>query len=198
VKLWAEVRGGWAVPATVLATIGMLLLPASAISVTPSPAGATIAAAALLALAVPVVCGWACARGDAALESVAQRGVRGFDLGLVLIATFLSAAAALLLAQAGAAPAGVIEARAAFAFVGLLVAAEPWLGWQKAATVPVVYFLAVVLLGGGSDSRRPAAWAWIAAPDRDLWSWLASAAVVFIGVAAYLRVRRPAALGDRA
>lgn len=195
-SLWAKVRGVPVVGTATILTILALVLPFSTAAATPSPAGATLAAACLLALAVPVAVGWGCARGDALLEAVSTQPVHILDLILAVAAVGLTAGMAVLLERVEVAPAGAIAARAELVYLGLLLLAMP-LGWRNATLAPAVYLLAVAVIGGGADIVHPASWAWIAAPEQDETSWLLTGAVVGIGIVAYLFVRpRPSAGGN--
>lgn len=187
-SLWAKVRGVPVVGTATILTILALVLPFSTAAATPSPAGATLAAACLLALAVPVAVGWGCARGDALLEAVSTKPVHILDLILAVAAVGLTAGMAVLLERVEVAPAGAIAARAELVYLGLLLLATP-LGWRNATLAPAVYLLAVAVIGGGADIVHPASWAWIAAPEQDETSWLLTGAVVGIGIVAYLIVR---------
>jgi hypothetical protein len=184
-SLWAKVRGlpiiGLAAGGTLLA----LILPFSVIAATPSPAGATLAAACLLALAVPVAVGWGCSRADLRLEAVSTQPVRTLDLALALVAVGLTAGLGVVLEQIGVAPAGIIAARAELVFLGLLLLGAP-LGWRLATFVPAIYLLAVLVVGGGEDIVHPALWAWIAALPGDTISWILTGTVLGIGLVTYL------------
>jgi hypothetical protein len=196
VNLWAKVRGVPVVGTATILTILGLVLPFSTAAATPSPAGATLAAACLLALAVPVAVGWGCARGDALLEAVSTQPVRVLDLILAVTAVGLTAGVAVLLERVEVAPAGAIAARAELVYLGLLLLGTP-LGWRNATLAPAVYLLAVAVIGGGADIVHPASWAWIAAPEQDETSWLLTTAVLGVGLLAYLTVRsRPSADGN--
>jgi hypothetical protein len=188
-SLWAKVRGLPITGVAIVATLLGLVLPVSTAAATPSPAGATLAAACLVALAVPVAVGWGCARGDASLEAVSIQPVRAFDLLLAIAAVGLTAGMALLLEQAGIAPAGAIAARAALVYLGLVLLATP-LSWRIATLAPAIYLLAVAVVGGGADIDHPALWAWIAAQADDPTSWLLTAGTLVLGILVYLLVPR--------
>lgn len=178
---------------TILGAVGLslalLAFPGSAIATTPSPAGATIAASALVALVVPIAVGWGCARGDPELESVSVRPVRVLDFLLAVLTVSTTGLAALAMEQVGFAPAGAIAGRALLVFLGLLLAAQPLAGWPIATVAPAIYLVAVAVAGRGQDISRPAPWAWIAAEGADPWSWLLTLAVVSGGVVTYFTVR---------
>jgi hypothetical protein len=127
---------------------------------------------------------------------VSTQAVRVLDLALAVAAVGLTAGMALLLHYVGVAPAGAIAARAELVYLGLLLLGTP-LGWRNATLAPAVYLLAVAVVGGGADILHPAPWAWIAAQEQDETSWLLTAAVLGVGLLAYLVVRsRPAADGN--
>lgn len=189
-RLYLRVRGARLIRAVAALTLVVLALPFSALAATPSPAGATLMAGALLALAVPVVVGWGCARGDAMLEAVADRPVRWFDLALALVAGGGVAALALLLNTTGVALSGAVTARALLVFLGLLLGAVPVAGWRLAPVAPSLYVLAVAIFGRGEDIDHPAVWAWIAALPADTLSWVLSGLVLMGGVAAYIALPR--------
>jgi hypothetical protein len=196
VSLWAKVRGLPIIGAAAVVTLAALVLPVSVVAATPSPAGATLAAACLLALAVPVAVGWGCARGDALLEAVSTQPVRVLDLIFAVAAVGLTAGVAVLLERVEVAPAGAIAARAELTYLGLLLLATP-LGWRNATLAPAVYLLGVAVIGGGADIVHPASWAWIAAPQQDETSWRLTAAVLGVGLLAFLIVRwQPSADGN--
>lgn len=185
-SLWIRVRAGHIVLLSMGLTLAALALRASAATARPSPAGATLAVACFLALAVPVAAGWGCSRGDELLESVSTRPVRYFDLAFVVVAVGLTSGAAGALQQLGFAGAGFIAARAGLAFLGLMLLAVPLAGWRVATTVPAVYLLLVAVVGSGEDSLHPAAWAWIAADGLDARSWILTLTVLMVGLAAYV------------
>ncbi len=192
-SLWFRVRGGFVISAVMVVTLLVLALPVSALAATPSPAGATLAAACFLALAVPVAVGWGCIRGDAQLELVAVQPVRHLDLALTTAAVGLTALVALTMQQTGLAPAGTVAARAELVYLGLLLVAYPFGGWRIATVVPAIYLLAVVVAGRGADIIHPAPWAWIAAQGDDTRSWVLSFAVLGAGLLAYLVLPMPGA-----
>lgn len=198
VSLWFRVRGSFVILAVIVVTLIVLALPVSALAATPSPLGATLAAACFLALAVPVAVGWGCSRGDAHLELVGVQPVRLLDLVLATVAVGVTALVALALQQTGLAPAGAVAARAELVYLGLLLFAYPFAGWRIATVVPAIYLLAVVVMGRGEDIIHPAAWAWIAAQGGDMRSWLLTLAVLGAGLLAYsaLPVRGPVGSGS--
>lgn len=187
VKLWAQVRGVPVIIGSVVVTLLGLVLPVSAAAATPSPAGATLAAACLVALIVPITVGWGCSRADRQLEAVSIQPVRLLDFVLAVASVGLVAILALLLMRLGIAPAGGIAARASLVFLGLLLASAPF-GWHLAALSPTLYVLAVAVAGRGEDIIHPAPWAWIAAPVEDGLSWLLSALVLAVGVLFYMAI----------
>jgi hypothetical protein len=184
-SLWFRVRGVGVLLGAMAATLGALTLPVSAAAATPSPTGATLAAACFVALAAPVAVGWGCARGDPQLESTGVRPTRVFDFLLAVGSVGAVSAAGLLMFWAGVAPAGAIAARAGLVYLGLLLLAQPMAGWRVAAVAPSVYLLLVAVVGRGEDIAHPAPWAWIAADGGSRSSWLLSAVVLGTGAAAY-------------
>lgn len=188
VKLWAQVRGLFIIVGSIVATLLVLVLPVSAAAVTPSPAGATLAAACLVALIVPIAVGWGCSRADRQVEAVTIRPVRLLDFLLAVASVGLVAILAGSLMQLGIAPAGGIAARASLVFLGLLLACAPF-GWHHAALSPTLYVLAVAVAGRGEDIIHPAPWAWIAAPVEDGLSWVLSALVLAAGILLYVAIR---------
>lgn len=188
-RLYLKTRNAMTILGAIAISLALLALPGSAITATPSPAGATLAASALVALAVPVAVGWGCARGDPQLEGVSVRPVRVFDFLLTVLAVSTTSLAALAMHQVGLAPAGAVAARALLVFLGALLAAQPLTGWPIATIVPAIYLVAVAVAGRGEDISHPAPWAWIAADSGEPQSWLLTVAVVVGGFATYLIVR---------
>lgn len=186
-RLWLKARAVPTVGATAAGSLVVLLLPFTMLSATPSPGGATIGLAVLLALAMPVVLGWGMARSDRNLELLGTRPVALLDFALVLAAGVGVAAIDVLLRATLAAPAGLIAGRAAATYVGLLLAAVPAIGWRNASTLPLTYFLAVAIAGGGTDAAHPAIWAWIASPEEDPVAMTAALLTLIAGAATYLR-----------
>jgi len=183
---WLKVR---AIPTIALAaatTILALVLPFSALTATPSPGGATVALALVFALAMPVLQGWGVSRGDRTIERRSVRPVAILDLGLILAFTLLVTVAEMTLRAHGESPSGLVAARATVTYAGLLLASATLFGWRNAWSGPVVYFLAVVVGGRGSDIGHPAFWAWIAAAEDDALSWAVSIAVIWVGVVLYV------------
>jgi hypothetical protein len=169
-----------------IATILALLLPFTVLTATPSPGGATVGLAALLALGVPVLIGWGISRGDTAMEQRSVRPVAMLDLGLILTAAITVAAASVTLRVSGASPAGLIAARAIVTYVGLLLAAVPVVSWANASFVPVAYLVGVVVAGRGDDAEHPAVWAWIASREDDAFALVAALATLAAGIVIYL------------
>ena len=188
-SLWLRVRGARTILGAIVLTLVGLALPGSAVAATPSPAGATLAAACFLALAVPVAVGWGCARGDPQLESVSGRPIHLFDLMLAALAVGITCIAALVMRRADLALAGFIAARAVLVYLGFMLLAYPLAGWRVATIVPAIYLLAVAVIGGGEDINHPAWWAWIAADGGDRTSWVVTIALLGAGIVAYLTVR---------
>lgn len=187
-KLWLRVRGARTIVGTIALTLIGLALPGSAIAATPSPAGATLAAACFFALAVPVAVGWGCARGDSQLESVSVRPIQALDLLLVALAVGITSVVALAMQQAALALAGSIAARNVLAYLGIMLLAYPLVGWRVATIVPSVYVLTVAIAGRGEDILHPAWWAWIAADGGDRTSWVVTITLLGAGICAYLTV----------
>ena len=107
-----------------------------------------------------------------------------------MLAAGTTTVAAVALAQAGVAQAGLVAGRDVLVYLGLMLAAYPFTGWRVASIVPVVYVLAVAVFGRGEDIYHPAPWAWIAADGHDQASWVATFGVLALGlVAAALRPR---------
>lgn len=186
VTFWIRIRAVPIVFGVMVLTVVALVLPASAATATPSPGGASIAAACILALLVPVTVAWGCMRGDPLLESVSARSISVLDLALALLGVGMTSAAALGLQAAGLAPAGVIAARAALVYLGLMLMTHAFGGWRIASLAPAVYLLGVIMMGRGEDIRHPATWAWIAADADDLFSWVLTLAVLCAGLSGYL------------
>jgi hypothetical protein len=179
-----------------LLVIAMIALPIAGLRATPSPAGATLALAVVIALIVPIALGWALSRGDQQAERVSPRPVWLLDAATVLGFGLLPALALGALWLAGLAPAGGIAARASGAFLGAMLVIQPIAGWRRAALAPVVVFSVVVIAGRGDDIDHPAPWAWIAAMDSDPSAWLASGIVLAVGIAVLLVAHGNGPIGD--
>lgn len=192
---WAKVHGLWVICAAIILTELALVTPISVASGVPSPAGANLAAACVIALAVPISVGWGCERGNGSLEAGGVRALRGLDFALAVLAVGAMVGIAVLLERIGLAPAGLITARAGLVYVGLLLLLSP-LGWRLATFAPALYLLAVAVVGRGEDINHPAPWAWIAAPPDSQASWVLSAGVVALGVASYLLTPRRSVLPE--
>lgn len=188
-RLWLKARAVPTVGLTAAGSLVALLLPVSALTATPSPGGATIGLAVLLALAMPVVLGWGMARSDRDLEVLSTRPVALLDFALVLAAGVGVAAIDVLLRATLSAPAGLVAGRAAATYVGLLLAAVPAVGWRNASTLPLTYFVAVVIAGRGTDAAHPAIWAWIASPEEEPVAMTAALLTLMGGAATHLRYR---------
>ena len=186
-RWWRKARAIRLLVLVSMLTVLLLVFPVSALTATPSPGGATLALAAMAALALPVSLGWAISRGDGELERRAVRPVASADLGLVLAFVVGVAAMEVVLQAAGLAAAGLVAARAALTYTGMMLAAASFGGWRNAAIVPAVYFTLVLVIGGGSDVENPAVWAWIGAPDTNSAAMAAAAATFLIGVTANAR-----------
>lgn len=183
-RLYLRVRAMRHVGMVALATLLFLAWPGSSLNATPSPTGATMMLGVFVALAVPVVVGWACGRGDERLELSAVRPVRRSDVVYAVGVCTVVALLAASLHTIGLADAGLAAARATFAFLGLLLLAAAWRGWRLAPIVPALFLLAVAVFGRGADNIHAAPWAFIAASDTDLASWGVAVSAVVAGVAA--------------
>ena len=188
-SLWLKACAVPTIGLTAVGSLVALLLSFSTLSATPSPGGATIGLAVLLALAMPVVLGWALALSDRDLEVLSTRPVALMDFALVLAAGVGVAAIDVLLRETLTAPAGLIAGRAAATYVGLLLAAAPAVGWRNASTIPLTYFVAVAIAGGGTDEAHPAIWAWIASPEEEPMAMTAALLTLVVGASIYLRYR---------
>jgi len=189
VSLYLRVRGA-SVIAAVAAAVALLAWPGSSLAATPSPTGATMMAGAFLAIAVPAVIGWGCARGDSRLEATGVRGIAWADLALAVLASAVVVLVAVGLHWAGLAQAGLLAARATLTFLGFLLLAVPFVGWRLAPVAPALFLLAVAAFGRGEDIEHPARWAWIAADGADPVSWTLTAVVLVAGIAIYVAVPR--------
>lgn len=185
-RYWRQARAVRLVALVGTATILALLAPFSSLTATPTPGGATIGLATILALASPVVMGWGISRSDERMEQRSVRPVAFLDLGLVLAFGLGLAAIEMALRGLGIAPAGLIAARATVTYVGLLVVSVPIVGWGQSSMVPVAYLVAVLIGGRGSDVDHPTFWAWIAAVEDDPLSWIVALAMLSIGTIVYL------------
>ncbi len=163
-NLWLKARALRAVAVTALLSVLLVTLPATGLTATPSPGGATVAIAIALSLGLPVAIGWAMARGDEVAERISNRCVAVLDFGAVVGVTASTAIAEAGLGLAGLSGSGVVAATALLTFTGLLLLAQPFVGWRLAGAAPTVYFVAVVIAGRGDDAANPAPWAWVAAP----------------------------------
>jgi hypothetical protein len=190
VSLYLRVRGASVIAAVVAAVVALLAWPGSSLAATPSPTGATMMAGAFLAIAVPAVIGWGCARGDGRLEFTGARGITWADLALAVGASAAVVLVAVVLHTAGLANVGIVAARATLTYLGFLLLAVPFVGWRLAPVAPAVFLLAVAAFGRGEDILHPARWAWIAADGADPVSWTLSATVVLAGIVAYIAVPR--------
>jgi hypothetical protein len=190
VSLYLRVRGAPVIAAVVAGVVAFVAWPGASMGATPSPTGATMMAAAFVAIAVPAAVGWGCARGDARLESTGVRPVPWADLAIALLATAAVALPAVLLHAVGVADAGVMAARAALTYLGFLLLAAAFSGWRLAPVAPALYLLAVAVFGRGEDIVHPAPFAWIAAEVTSRVSWALTAFVVAVGILAYVTVPR--------
>ena len=189
-SLYLRVRGVPVIAAVMAVVVALLAWPGSSMGATPSPTGATMMAGAFLAIAVPAVVGWGCARGEGLLESTGVRPIARGDLAIAVLATAVVALVAVLLHAAGMANAGVVAARATLTYLGFLLLGAAFAGWRLAPVVPALFLLSVAVFGRGEDIAHPARWAWIAAEGADSVSWALTALVVVAGVLAYLTVSR--------
>ena len=189
-SLYLRVRGVSVIAAVVAAVVALLAWPGSSLAATPSPTGATMMAGAFLAIAVPAVIGWGCARGDSRLEGTGVRGIAWADLALAGLASAVVVLVAVVLHWAGLAQAGLVAARATLTYLGFLLLAVPFVGWRLAPVAPALFLLAVAAFGRGEDIEHPAGWAWIAADGADPVSWTLTAVVLVGGIAIYVAVPR--------
>ncbi len=185
-SLYLRVRGARVIASVVAVVVALLAWPGSSMGATPSPTGATMMAGAFLAIAVPAVVGWGCARGDGRLESTGVRPIKWADLAITLVATGVVALVAVLLHAVGMADAGLVAARAVLTYLGFLLLAAAFAGWRLAPVAPALFLLAVAVFGRGEDIEHPARWAFIAARGDDSASWLLTGIVLVVGMAAYL------------
>jgi hypothetical protein len=188
VSLYLRVRGASVIAAAVVVVVALLAWPGSSLSATPSPTGATMMAGAFLAIAVPAVVGWGCARGDSRLEFTGVRGIVWADLGLAVVASAVVVLVALVLHWLGLAQAGLVAARATLTYLGFLLLAVPFVGWRLAPVAPALFLLAVAAFGRGEDVLHPARWAWLAADGADPVSWTITTVVLVAGTAIYIAV----------
>jgi hypothetical protein len=186
VSLYLRVRGASFIAAVVAAVVALLEWPGSSLSATPSPTGATMMTGAFLAIAVPAVIGWGCARGDSRLEATGVRGIALADLALAVAASAVVVLVAVVLHWAGLAQGGLVAARATLTFLGFLLLVVPFFGWRLAPVAPALFLLAVAAFGRGEDIEHAARWAWIAADGSDPVSWAISGAVLLAGIVAYI------------
>ncbi len=185
-SLYLQVRAARLLALVAAAVVLLLAWPGSSLAATPSPTGATMMAGAFLAIAVPAAVGWGCARGDERAEGTGVRRIALADLALAGIACGLVSAAGAALHAVGMADAGLVAARATLVYLGLMLLAVPFWRWRLAPVAPSLFLLAVAVFGRGEDIEHPAQWAFIAAQGDDPLSWLLTAAVLAVGVAAYL------------
>lgn len=185
-SLYLRVRAARAVALVAACVVLLLAWPGSSVDATPSPTGATMVAGVFLAIAVPAVVGWACARGDGRLEGTGVRRLVAADLAFAVAACGLVAVSGASLHAIGLADAGLAAARATLVYLGLALLAVPFWGWRLAPVVPALFLLAVAVFGRGEDIEHPARWAFIAARGDEPLSWLLTTIVLVVGVAAYL------------
>lgn len=195
-SLWFRARAVWALVLGAVASLAVIVLPISGLTVTPSPAGATFALAVLVALIEPIALGWALTRGDQRAERISPRQIWLWDLLLVLGFGGGVALAALGLRLTGLAPAGAIAARATTTFLGLMLIAQAVGGWRTASLAPVVLFIAVVIAGGGEDINHPAPWAWMASPEDDPGASILSVVTLALGATIAIFHRPTGAITD--
>jgi hypothetical protein len=190
VSLYLRVRGASVIAAVVAAVVALLAWPGSSVAATPSPTGATMMAGAFVAIAVPAVIGWGCARGDGRLEATGVRGIALADLALAMAASAVVVVVAVALEGAGLAQAGLVAARATLTYLGFLLLAVPFVGWRLAPVAPALFLLAVAAFGRGEDIVHAARWAWIAADGADPVSWGLTAVVLVAGTTVYFAMPR--------
>ncbi len=189
-SLYLRVRGASVIAAVAAAVVALLAWPGSSLSATPSPTGATMMAGAFLAITVPAVIGWGCARGDSRLEATGVRGIALADLALAVAASAVVVLVAVVLHWAGLAQAGLVAARATLTYLGFLLFAVPFVGWRLAPVAPSLFLLAVAAFGRGEDFFHAARWAWIAAEETDPVSWTLTSVVLVAGIAIYIAAPR--------
>ncbi|MEW5991247.1 MAG: hypothetical protein AB1736_07895 [Chloroflexota bacterium] len=192
--LWFRVRRIDLLLAAIALGALLLVTPLAALRAMPSPAGANVAAACMIALLVPMALSGSCSRSDDRVEAVAVRPTRALDFLLVISAIVASCAVSTLQELIGLTSVGVVAARATLAYGGLLLVAQSLSGWRVAAVLPATYLLAVAIAGRGPDVTHPAWWAWIAAGTGDTGSWLLTGFVDGLGTATYWK--RSARLGN--
>jgi hypothetical protein len=185
-NLYLRVRAARAAALVAACVVLLLAWPGSSVDATPSPTGATMMAGVFLAIAVPAVVGWGCARGDGRLERTGVRPLVAGDLAFAVVACGLVAASGAALHAAGLADAGLAAARATLVYLGLALLASPFWGWRLAPVLPALFLLAVAVFGRGEDIEHPAPWAFIAARGDDWVSWLLTIIVLVVGAGAYL------------
>lgn len=180
-RLWLRARGARQTTAISLGSIAVLTLPVAGMTATPSPGGATIALAVLVALLPVVALGWAMSRGRSHLDEVSPRPIWALDIAGVLLVLGVVILGDLGLRVGGLAAAGAIAARAVATFGGLMLGGVPVTRWSHAAVLPTLYFLSVVVAGRGADAMHPAPWAWIAAAEDDAPAAAVSLAILLAG-----------------
>jgi hypothetical protein len=194
--LYLRSRGLQTLVLVALGSAAAMVLPIAELRATPSPAGATVALAVLLALALPIAFGWSMMRGDSIAERTSPRSMWIADLSVVLALGVITIVFALALRIAGVAPAAGIAARALATFLGVMLIAYPITGWRTASLAPVVLFLVVVIAGRGTDIDHPAPWAWIAAPEADGASAVTSGLILALGTGLALARGGRTPIGD--
>lgn len=185
-SLYLRVRAARLLALVAAAVVLLLAWPGSSLAATPSPTGATMMAGVFLAIAMPAAVGWGCARGDERAEGTGVRRIALADLALAGIACGLVGAGGVALHAVGMANSGFVAARATLVYLGLMLLAVPFWRWRLAPVLPALFLLAVAVFGRGEDIEHPARWAFIAAQADDPLSWLLTAAVLAVGVVAYL------------
>jgi hypothetical protein len=190
VSLYLRVRAVHVVAFVAAAVVVLLSWPGSSIGATPSPTGATIMMGVFLAIALPVVVGWACSRGDLLLERTGVRAVARADLAYAVTACGFVAGLAAGLHALGFADAGLAAARAVLVYLGLMLLAVPFWGWRLAPVLPSLFLLAVAVFGRGEDIEHPARWAFIAAEGSEPMSWVLSGIILAAALISYGLVRR--------
>jgi hypothetical protein len=187
VRYWRQSRQVRIVVLAIGATCLGLVLPFTVLKATPSPGGATVGLAVVLALGVPVLVGWAVSRGDRLMELWSVRPIAMLDFAMMLGAGVILVAVETALWWWGTAPAGLLAARATLTYFGLLLAAMPRLGPKLASMAPTTYVIAVVLAGRGTDVDHPAPWAWVAALDDEPIAMIAAVGAFVLGALIYAR-----------
>lgn len=189
VALYRKVRRVNLVALSVVGSVLLLQVPASAISIRVSPIGAPLMTALFIALGLPIALGYGLSSGLPTQESVAARRIRRYDAALVTASVcgflVLGALGALVSAGFNAADVGdtyLIATRALMTYLGWLLVARLIVGWRTAAVVPALYLLSVGVFGFAEETTA-AGWAWIGLPAADGWAWECTLVLLALGAA---------------